>query len=383
MSTTIAKQPLNVPSDSAAARLLAGLNEILESWAARVKTNIQPAEAEAHPIIINTIPAFLENLAEALAPNFPREIATEGTTIAEEHGGERARVTRFSPQDVIREYQLLRDTLIEFLSKDRPLSPLESNTIIKSIDQAVGQSLNSYFLVFEGFREQFGLALSHDLRNPLSAIKASTDLILRYPDRVELPILVARIAENANRIDRMTQDLLDASRVRFGERLTLEVAECEIYQLVQDTLADLATLHGNRFQLKGTPIQGFWNRDALRRAVENLVVNAIKYGSSTTPITVVVKNAHGRTMVSVHNEGSYIPREEQETIFLSFMRAKSAQNRKKAGWGLGLALVRGVAEGHGGSITIDSTPERGTTFLIDLPTDSRPHLSNPVTPGSV
>jgi signal transduction histidine kinase len=179
----------------------------------------------------------------------------------------------------------------------------------------------------------------------------------------------------------MTQDLLDASRVRFGEKIHFEVAECELQSLIRETLDQLATIHGDRFVFVGNPVRGYWNADAFKRAVENLVQNAIKYGSSD-PITIRLEEIHGRAIVSVRNEGPYIPAEEQEGLFRSFMRSQSARSGKKSGWGLGLAMVRGMAEGHGGSITVDSGPGRGTTFIIDVPVDARPHTTHPITPGT-
>ncbi len=75
--------------------------------------------------------------------------------------------------------------------------------------------------------------------------------------------------------------------------------------------------------------------------------------------------------MSVHNEGSYIPMEEQESLFKAFMRGKNTQDGEKKGWGIGLALVRGVVEGHAGSIIIESSIEGGTTFTMDFLVDPR------------
>jgi len=119
--------------------------------------------------------------------------------------------------------------------------------------------------------------------------------------------------------------------------------------------------------------------EALRRAFENLGSNAVKYGSNDKPITFAVGQQSGRVFVRVHNHGSHIPIEEQETIFQAFRRTREAMASGKHGWGLGLALVRGVAEAHGGSVAVDSLSERGTTFVIDMPVDARPFQSPPST----
>lgn len=138
------------------------------------------------------------------------------------------------------------------------------------------------------------------------------------------------------------------------------------------TVDQLQTQHGQRFVLAGPEsLRGYFAADALRRAIENLATNAVKYGAASRPITIALRELHGWALMTVNNEGSYIPVEEQETLFRAFHRLRSAEEGAKRGWGLGLAQVRGVAEAHGGSITIDSLPGRGTTFIIDVPLDAR------------
>jgi len=80
--------------------------------------------------------------------------------------------------------------------------------------------------------------------------------------------------------------------------------------------------------------------------------------------------------VTVHNYGPVIPPEKRETLFRAFQRLSDAETSGKSGWGLGLAQVRAVAEAHGGSIGVDSLPDRGTTFTIDIPLDARPYQAN-------
>jgi signal transduction histidine kinase len=81
----------------------------------------------------------------------------------------------------------------------------------------------------------------------------------------------------------------------------------------------------------------------------------------------------------VHNHGPVIPSEKRETLFRAFQRLTEAEISGKSGWGLGLAQVRAVTEAHGGSIGLDSLPDRGTTFIIDIPLDARPYQDRPIT----
>ena len=114
---------------------------------------------------------------------------------------------------------------------------------------------------------------------------------------------------------------------------------------------------------------GRWSCDELRRALWNLVVNAVKYGRDDTPITIRIERYGDRARLSVHNFGDPIPPENRERIFDVFMQRTGAPQAED-GWGLGLALVRGCAQAHGGEVVVDSSLAAGTTFTIDLPLDA-------------
>lgn len=358
---------------SGASRLVANSERILSLWEAGVRQRVPAAATESHPILIDTLPALLQQLSEALSETHPRRDATEGNILAQAHGGERVRMTGFRLEDVVMEYQLLRGVLVSVLEEKEPLSPAERDRLHVSLDEAIGKACTAYVVVQEGLREQLFATLAHDLRSPLSAAKVSVGLILRKPSEEQVPRWAARIADNIDRADRLVQNLLDALRVHAGGRLSLALAERDFVEVVREALEHQRTEHGERFVLVAPePVRGHFEPDTLRRAVENLVGNAVKYGSTTRPITVTVRQSHERLFITVHNHGSVIPVEQQATLFRAFHRLPDAEEGNKRGWGLGLAQARGAAEAHGGSIGVDSLPELGTTFIIDIPKDARP-----------
>ncbi len=365
----------------AADRLLAANERVLSVWEERVRKEVRAAGREPHAILINTLPAILRQLAEALSPGHPRRTATDGSTMAHEHGGERVRLTHFGLEDLIAEYRILRQVLFEVLEEKERISTEERNTLNTSLDQAIMEACGGYVLVLSEFREQFFATMAHDLRNPLNAAQASASLIAGRPRADEVPRWAERIIENIARADRMLQDLLNAMRVQAGARLHIELQPCDMVEVVRQTIERLQLDQGARLVLVApNPVRGYFAPDALRRAIENLVDNAVKYGDPSEPITITVRPVHERLMLEVHNRGAHIPQEKQETLFRAFQRLNEAERSGKAGWGLGLAQVRAVAEAHGGSIAVDSLPERGTTFLIDIPLDARPYQKNPTTP---
>jgi two-component system, sensor histidine kinase and response regulator len=222
-------------------------------------------------------------------------------------------------------------------------------------------------------REKFVAALSHDLRNPLCAAKSTAQIILRYPDRAELRERgLHRIMDNIERADKMIQNLLDVNRLQAGQKLPLQVGYCNLRDVVATAIEELALIHGDRFSLKSDPsVSGYWDCEALIRVVENLAGNAIKYGALDSPISISLTKTETEVILSIHNEGIPLSPDEQRQIFEPFQRVKNSIVASKQGWGLGLTIVRGIVEAHGGTVTVKSMAEHGTTFVLNLPMDSR------------
>jgi signal transduction histidine kinase len=118
-------------------------------------------------------------------------------------------------------------------------------------------------------------------------------------------------------------------------------------------------------------VRGVWSLEDLHRALWNLVTNAVKYGSPDEPITVRVSQLDGAAHLAVHNVGVPIAPSDQKHIFDAYARTPTADRTGRTGWGLGLTVVRGVAEAHGGQVSLQSDAETGTTFMIELPLDAR------------
>jgi signal transduction histidine kinase len=367
-------------SNTHSARALYQLREpILNSWLAKVKAEVKTAGILNNPIIINTIPLFLDGLAEALCQECSRETATESSNIAQEHGGERARVTRYGPEQVIQEYQILREVIKAEVRRQTPLSDRDDLIIQKSFDKAIQESMISYFLVHGRIREQFVATLTHDLRNPIGAVKMAAELILDVVNEdeaalavVEINDLSKRIIKNAKRADRMIQDMLDASVVQVGERLDLQISKGDIRDVLAEAIGERTKEQAERLKVHNISYIGYWDLDSFQRSIENLINNAFKYGEDKSAVTVRVQQTHDRVMVSVHNFGNPIPAENLENLFQVFRRAEAAKKSGKPGWGIGLALARTTAERMGGSLGVESSAEQGTTFTIDVPADARP-----------
>lgn len=220
-------------------------------------------------------------------------------------------------------------------------------------------------------RERYVAILAHDLRGPLSTVKLVMHKLQTSPNWAHAEDGV-RIVRNLDRVERMVRNMLDVSRVRAGEQLPLQLAPLDLGALAQEVVAEITALLGPRFELSlPGPVRGIWSREELRRAIWNLAENAVKYGSSETPVRIGVEQVAGGARAYVHNFGNPIAPSDYARLFDIFARLKSAA-RPNPGWGLGLTLVKACAEAHGGKVDVQSSAEAGTTFSIELPLDSRP-----------
>ena len=190
--------------------------------------------------------------------------------------------------------------------------------------------------------------------------------------------LAGRALENVRRMDGMIHALLDTMAFHSGQDIGLELSEFDMREVIAEVQSGTGAGAESRIVVQDGPAgRGWWDRSAMKRTLENLVSNALKYGSPHTPITISADDVLGRLRLAVHNAGAPIPPAEQERIFQMYRRLETARSAQAHGWGIGLPYVRAVAESHGGSIGLDSQAARGTTFIIDIPLDCRPFQGSP------
>jgi signal transduction histidine kinase len=221
-------------------RLLALRDEVLAEWIKRLRQTIKEAERLAQPILINTFPSLYGNLAEAISPRYPRATANEGSTIASEHGGERARLTNYNAHSVIWEYQQLRSTIFDVLKLNGvELDDNEVSVINTSIEGSIRESVNAFALAQAALRQRFIAALTHDLRNPLSNAHVYAQLIERATDPVKTRGFAGKILESLKQMDGMIQELLDSATLQSGERPRLHLEEFDLQEVVKECAINL------------------------------------------------------------------------------------------------------------------------------------------------
>jgi signal transduction histidine kinase len=269
------------------------------------------------------------------------------------------------PQDYIRQLVFLLSTVaIRILVRKVIVAKFEAESAVESMQEE------------KELREKFVSTLTHDLQTPITAMKLATGLLLKVRNDPEAQNNFAfKISSNMTRIENMVRDLLDANQIRAGKSLPVEIAYMNLSQVVDEVITELTSIHGNRFKLiQDREVKGYWCAESIRRILENLCTNAIKYGKEERPVTIRVETDNNEIRILIHNEGPPIPEEDQRLLFDSFERGRSVRSTGKKGWGLGLTLVKALSESMGGHAQVESNHEIGTLFTVTLPRNARKNI---------
>jgi signal transduction histidine kinase len=226
-----------------------------------------------------------------------------------------------------------------------------------------------------GFEQQLVGIVSHDLRNPVTAIMLSAASLLRREALSERErTLVSRIVSSADRANRMIRDLLDFTQARLSGGIRVERAQVNLHAIARDVVEEVAVAHPGRevrLQLTGDG-SGEWDPDRLAQVLTNLLGNALSYSPIESEVEVAVRpegvdDANGWLVLEVNNGGAPIPPEQLQNIFQPMTRIGATGARGGRSIGLGLYIVDQVVRAHGGAVSVKSQEASGTTFSVRLP----------------
>jgi signal transduction histidine kinase len=222
-------------------------------------------------------------------------------------------------------------------------------------------------------KSEFLSVVSHELRTPLTALQGFSELLLTRavpPERAER--FLRHLHTEARRLGRIVGELLDLSRIETGRAQVLRRDAVSLDELIEANVDLFAAEHA-RHRFEWTPgrscrITG--DRDALDRVLKNLMSNAVKYSprGGTVRITAgPAPDSPGMVELAVEDEGIGIPAEALPRIWDKYVRVPSPETASARGLGLGLSLVRSLAEAHGGRVDVESQPGKGSRFRVVLP----------------
>jgi PAS domain S-box-containing protein len=226
--------------------------------------------------------------------------------------------------------------------------------------------------------------VSHDLRSPLNAISMAATLLLKKGG-LDAPRLraIERILCSAERATRLLADLLDFTQARLQGALPVALRPLDLHELTRQVVEEVQLAHPRRqlvLEQRGNG-QGEWDADRLAQLITNLVSNAIAYGSEHCAVRVSTSGLPDEVRLSVHNTGEPIPPKMIGQLFQPLKRGEGTGPQGKHSIGLGLFIVKHIVDAHGGSISVDSSLENGTTFTVSLPRHPPPVAEPPAPPA--
>jgi two-component system OmpR family sensor kinase len=223
---------------------------------------------------------------------------------------------------------------------------------------------------FDAMR-RFVADASHELRTPLSVIRGEADVALSHDrNSAEYRESLAIILDESRRLSRLVDDLLNLARADSG-RVQLRIHEFYFNELLTDCCRSVQALAAARdvsveCRTAGDiPFSG--DEELLRRLVINLLDNAIRYTPAGGKVSAAVDSEAQGVRLRISDTGVGIPPEAVPHVFERFFRADKARSRADGGFGLGLSIVKWIAESHNGAVELDSRPSAGSTFTVTLP----------------
>jgi signal transduction histidine kinase/CheY-like chemotaxis protein len=378
---------------------------IIDRWSHRVAEEQPHAKRVHHDAILDHILGFLRSVGQALAESGDTD--PFGHCRPARRHGEQRWETGWSLPEVIRDYQILRLVILDYLEEtlDRPLAYREVMAIGLALDDAISASVTKYVSereealrklqeeaakqtreVEQGLRRQaealreadhrkneFFATLAHELRNPLAPLRNALGVLQLHNTNDPVVVQIRALFERqVLQLTRLVDDLLDVSRIAQGkielrqERVNLATVVGQALQMSD------ALLKARRHQVQiALPKEHLWvEGDPVRlvQVIVNLLNNAAKYTNPGGRITVSAQRQEGEAVLRVRDNGVGISKEMLEHVFELFTQAEWVSDRTGGGLGIGLTLVKRLVGLQGGQISAHSEGlGQGSEFEIRLP----------------
>lgn len=222
-------------------------------------------------------------------------------------------------------------------------------------------------------KTEFISSVSHELRTPMSSIRGLAEILQegKIKDRTKQEELIRLVAAESSRLSRFLHNILDFGKIEQDIK-TYNFQKAEIQPVIEETIKvfqgrtdrDEFTIQA---ELPRKPVALHIDEDAVKRALTNLLDNAIKYSSDKKVVKVELERRAKQVEIRVMDRGIGIPVDEQEKIFEGFYRHSEASQHSPKGVGLGLKIIKHIMKAHGGEVRVSSIPGEGSTFSLIFP----------------
>ena len=251
--------------------------------------------------------------------------------------------------------------------------------ISQGLSLIIEQSLMRENISINQTKEKIFRSTIHDLNNPLAVIRGTLDILERKGWFNELNDNLKKsfhtLKRNSEAMISMVNDLVQMNEIKSGKKI-VHLKKCELDNFLKEMMNDsmnMAKKKNITIQLKrgdNLPFDINIDPDYLKRAIENLVSNAIKYSQDNTKIVIVVKAIDNKLQFSFIDQGLGIPEDEIDKLFKEFGKTSVRPTSGESSSGLGLANVKAIIEAHNGDVTVQSQVNVGSTFTFWIPIQS-------------
>jgi len=362
------------------------MEEILVQWESFAATLLPAATGMSGLLLRDHAKEILEAVAKDLsAPQTEKDQVNKSKgliqklpgapeTAAETHGQLRA-MSGFEIKQMASEYRALRASVLRLWLVACDPAPPHLDDIFRfneAIDQALAESIDFFTEKVEERRNLFLGMLGHDLRTPLQAIQMTALVLERISAGEKVSIAARRLIDSGSRMKALLDELIEFNKIKLGLGVRITPTPQDMAMLFGEELGQLHAAYPERQLdlLVDGPTKGVWDGESLRRVMGNLVVNAIKYGEGTAPISVQITGYADRITFEVRNKGTPAEAATLQGLFHPLKQGVINGTSADGSLGLGLFIAKQVVKAHGGDIA--ARCENGeTVFAVQLPIVSR------------
>ncbi len=347
--------------------------EILSLWELKVTEEV-PAARQANAIALyDHLPNIINDIADIMERSIGAdhliddEKYQEIVANSERHGRHRATTANYTVDQIVHEYIIFHRVLSDYIKTKQGYNEEVSDLLKYVVETSILKSVGSFSRSIQEMQEKLVGTIAHDIRNPLAAAQLSLEMIKQDSNGEWSEKMRDAAERSVRKAISLIEGLMNGITVQAGQGMMFNFEEKNILKDIKWAYDDAVEIYANEitFSAPSQAIIGVFDGTAVRRLLENLLDNAVKYGAPNKPIHLELQDATDRIIIKVHNYGKPISVEKQQHIF-DFLGRENQLDDQQHSWGMGLTLVQIVTEAHGGSVELISTVEAGTTFTITL-----------------